>query len=142
MKPIMHRVQNPPGARGGGRHALCVLDPGDHRFFAEHMKARTKRPFDQRRMAARRRADVDEIEPFTDKQIVDSFRPSAIGTGGEKGFPARSGGVGRGDDPHVVTSAPAGQMPLGRDIAEADERASEHETVQSSPNRRAIAAKD
>ena len=44
MKPIVHRVQDPPGARRGGRHALCVLDPGDHRFFAEHMKARVEAP--------------------------------------------------------------------------------------------------
>ena len=60
----MHRVQDAPGARGGARHTLCVLDLRDKRLFAEHMKARVERPLDQRRMAARRRTDVDEIELF------------------------------------------------------------------------------
>ena len=138
----MHRVQDAPSARGGPCHTLCVLDPRDQRLFAEHVKARVERAFDQRRMTARRRADIDKIELFAGQQIIDGFMPPAIGTGGEKRLATRCGGVGRSDNPHIVPGAPARQVAVGRDIAEADERAFEHSAAQSSPNRRAIAAKD
>ena len=126
LQPIVHRVQDPPGSGGGGGDALRVLDPGGQRLFAQHMQARVKRAFDQRGVAARRRADVDEIELFVREQIVDARAPPAIGAGGEKRLAARRRGVGRGDNPHVVAGEPAGQVPLGRDIAEADERAFQH----------------
>ena len=90
------------------------------------MQARTKRAFDQRRMAARRRTDVDKIELFAGQEIVDGLIPPAIGTGGEKSLATRRGGVGRSDNPHVVPGAPSGQMAVGGDIAEADEGAFEH----------------
>ncbi|HEY3623888.1 MAG TPA: hypothetical protein VGL12_16130 [Roseiarcus sp.] len=64
LKPIVHRMQDAPGACGGRGDALCVVDPGDQRFFAQHMDAGTKRAFDERRMAARRRADIDKVEPL------------------------------------------------------------------------------
>src|SRR5580704_10907904 len=64
LEPVVHRVQDAPSARGGPRHTLCVLDLRDKRLFAEHMKASVERPLDQRRMAARRRTDVDKIELF------------------------------------------------------------------------------
>ena len=138
----MHRVQDASSARGRPCHALCVLDPRDKRLFAEHVKARVERAFDQRRMTARRRADVDEIELFAGQEIVDGVIPPAIRTGGEKRLATRRGGVGRSDNPHVVPRAPTRQVAVGRDIAEADERAFEHVAAQSSENRRAIAAKD
>ena len=135
-------MQDASIARGGLRHARCVLDSCDQRLLAEHVKAGVKRPLDQRGVAARGRANVDEIERFAGQQIIDGFMPPAIGTGGEKRLATRRGGVGRSDNPHVVPRAPARQVAVGRDIAEADEGASEHADAQSSENRRAIAAKD
>jgi len=55
-------MHNSPSARGGHGDALCILDPGDQRFLAEHVEACLERPFDQRRMVARGRADVHKIE--------------------------------------------------------------------------------
>src|SRR5271167_3691830 len=60
LEPVVHRVQDAPSARGGPSHTLRVLDLRDKRLFAEHVKAGVERPRDQRRMAARRRADIDE----------------------------------------------------------------------------------
>ena len=60
----MHRVQDAPGARRRPRYVLRVLDPRNQRLFAKHVKARVERPLDQRRMTARRRANIDEIELF------------------------------------------------------------------------------
>ena len=138
----MHRVQDAPSARGRPCHTLCVLDPRDQRLFAEHVKARVERAFDQRRMTARRRANIDEIELFAGQKIVDGLIPPAIRTGGEKGLATRRGGVRRSDNPHVVARAPSWQMAVGSDVAEADEGAFEHVAAQSSPNRCAMAAKD
>ena len=39
LEPIVHRVHDPPGARGGRGQALRVLDPGDQRLLAQHMEA-------------------------------------------------------------------------------------------------------
>src|SRR5689334_898766 len=107
------------------------------------MEARDQRPLDQRRMRARRRADIDEVELLAGEKVIDRRMPPAIGTGGQKGLPARRCGVGRGDDPRIVTRAPARQVPVGRDIAEPNECAPQHGTsAQSRENRRAIAAND
>ena len=59
------------------------------------MEARFERASDERRMAARRRADVDEVKLFARQQIVDRVEPLAVGTGGEKGVLARLSGVSR-----------------------------------------------
>src|SRR6202167_1306797 len=121
------------------------------------MEARFERASDERRMAARRRADVDEVKLFARQQIVDRVEPLAVGTGGEKGVPARLSGVSRSDDPDIFPGAPAGHVAVGRDIAKADERAPQRWApsafgrqnsrclnrphAQSSPNLCAIAAK-
>ena len=57
-------MNDSPGARRGGGDPLSVLDPRDQRLFAQRVEARIERTLDQRRMTARRRADVDEIERF------------------------------------------------------------------------------
>jgi hypothetical protein len=94
-------------------------------------------------VAPGRRADVDEIELFAGEKIIDRRMLPAFRTGRKKGLATRRGGVGRGDNPRVVASAPAGQVPVGGDIAEADERALQQGTsAQSRENRRAIAAND
>src|SRR5271170_5451576 len=90
------------------------------------MEARVERASDERRMAAWRRADVDEVKLFARQQIVDRVEPFAVGTGGEKGVPARLSGVSRSDDPDIFPGAPAGHAAVGRDIAKADERAPQH----------------
>ena len=77
-------------------------------------------------MAARRRADVDEVKLFARQQIVDRVEPLAVGAGGEKGVPARLSGVSRSDDPDIFPGAPAGHVAVGGDIAKADERAPQH----------------
>ena len=60
-----------PARAAAAATRFCVLDARDQRLLAQHVKARVERPFDQRRMAARRRADIDEIELFAGQQIVD-----------------------------------------------------------------------
>ena len=133
------------GLSGGQQQRLCVA------------RGIAVKP-DQIRMAARRRADVDEVELFAPQQFIDRVEPPAVGTGGEKGVPARVSGVGRSDDPYIFARAPAGHVPIGRNIAKADERAPQHcapsafgrqnlrrlnrPHAQSSPNLCAIAAKD
>ena len=62
FEPVVHRVQDASSAPGRPCYALRVLDLRDQRLFAEHVKARVERAFNQRRMTARRRANIDEVE--------------------------------------------------------------------------------
>ena len=116
-----------PGARGGRLAADGVLHPCDQRLLAEHMQSRIQRPLDQRRVAARRRADIDEVEPLArdrSSSTLSNHRPS--GQAARNASRRDGGGVGRGDDLDIVARPPPGRMPVGRDIAEADERAPQH----------------
>ena len=64
LEPIVDRVQDAPGVRGGQRHDLSILHPGDQRLLTQDVQTRVQRSSDKRRMAPGRRADVDEIERF------------------------------------------------------------------------------
>ena len=125
-KPIVNRMEDAPRARGGRREARSVVYAGDQGFLAQHMEPRVERASDDLRMVARRRADIDEIELFAHQEIVDRLEPPAVGARVEERLPPGRGGVGRSDDPDIVAGTPAGHVPIGRDIAEADEPAPQH----------------
>ena len=107
-------MQNAPGANGCCAEAFRVLNARDERLLAQHVQASVERAFDQRRMTARRGADVDEIELFAGQEIIDRLMPPAIGTGGEEGLATRRGGVGRSHDalrPHGLANPASGRWP-------------------------------
>jgi hypothetical protein len=61
--------------RRGGRYGLRILHPRNKGLFAQDMETRIQRAFDERRMAAWRRADIDEIERLVVQQIAYGFVP-------------------------------------------------------------------
>src|ERR1700680_5096803 len=94
-------------------------------------------------MAARRRANVHEIECLAGQQIVESVVPAPVGRGCEKCLAPRCDDVRSRDDRDIVARLPSGQVSADGNVAEADEGASQHASLhQSSPKRLEIAAKD
>ena len=122
-------------ARRGRRNGLRILYPRNQRLFAKDVEARIQRALDECRMAARRRADIDEIKRFAGQQVVDGLVPLSAGASLQKGPALRRNGIGRGDDLDILYGLPARQVPFRRDVSEPDKSATQHAPrPQSSPN--------
>src|SRR6201991_4407779 len=94
-------------------------------------------------MAARRRANIHEVQGFRGQQRINAVVPSCIGAGRAKHLPAACDSVRGSDDPDVATRPPPGQMPFFGDIAESYERTLQHALpAQLRPNFWAIAPSD
>ena len=121
----MHAVQDKPlvpRLRGQGDE---VRELGHGRLFAEHVQAGGLGLADQRRMAARRRADIDEIQPFPREHLGRIGVEARIGKYRRQGRAAFLKRVGGGHYVDAGTAQPSGQVPLGGDVAETDEGATQ-----------------
>jgi len=124
--PVVDGVEHATGLFRQTRQRRQILGRADQRLFAEHVTAALEGLPDQRRVAARRRADVDEIHGGLGEEL------------GRRRVPARRGGMGRDervllrprvgdrDDLDVTAAVPAGQVPVEGDVAQADDRAALH----------------
>jgi hypothetical protein len=63
-------MHNAVGARRGCGYEARIFGPGNQRFFAENVDIGLQRARDEHRVAARGRADIDEVQRFIGQEIV------------------------------------------------------------------------
>ena len=90
-------------------------------LLAEHVHAALERGPDESRVARRRRADVDEVEPRVGEEGFGGVVPARPGQA--LGADRALGGahVADGDDLDVRPLEPAGQVAVDRHVAETDD---------------------
>jgi hypothetical protein len=102
FEPIVHGMDNAAATRSSRRNGLHVSYPRDQGLLAKNVKIGIQGAFDERRVAARRSADVDEIKRFVTQQIVHTFVPLSARTSLKKGPALGLDSVGRGDNLNVL----------------------------------------
>ena len=143
IEPVVNRMDDTPGARGGRRDGLSVRDAGDQRLLAQHVKTRVERLYDERRMAPGGAQMSTKSSLSPDSKIVKRVVPPPVGTRGEKRLPARRGGVGRRDNLDIDRArASRACGPLAATFPKPMNAPRSTALAQSSPNRREMAAKD
>ncbi len=74
LEPIVDDMNGAAAGRRRRRYRLRIRHPRNQGLFAQHVEARVQRTFNERRMAAWRRADIDEIKRLVAQQLVDGLR--------------------------------------------------------------------
>ncbi len=67
--PVVDALQDPPARGRKLRERAHLVDRTDQGFFAQHVQASPERAPDQRRVARRWRADVDEVDGGVGQQL-------------------------------------------------------------------------
>jgi hypothetical protein len=84
------------------------------------VETRIQRAFSERRMATRRRADIDEIEHLVRQQIVYAFVPSPPGTCLQKGDALVRNRVSRSDDLDAFNGLPPRQVAFRGNVSKSN----------------------